>query len=308
MPNNKIMTFNIQKYNVYDGPGIRTMVFFKGCPLRCKWCSNPEGLDQTYQIIYKRDLCTNCGECVSVCPVGIHQMNYGKHEINRNIECVGCRKCEKICAYDALSIVGEFQTIEELVEVILEDEPFYDMSGGGVTLSGGEATMQPELARDLLRACQEEGVHTAIETCGHTKLESMLEIAQYTDLFLYDLKHMDSSKHQEFTGVANERILENLKELLNRNYNIQIRMPLLKGVNDSREDIRKIADFLRPYANHKNLKGIDLLPYHKFGVNKYTQLDMKYPMEGEFSLNDSELAAIEKWISEYDLPVKIVKH
>lgn len=309
MPNNeKAVIFNVQKYNIYDGPGIRTLVFFKGCPLRCKWCSNPEGLEKSYQVMYKRDRCTDCGACVSVCPVGIHDINERKHEVNRSIECVGCRKCENICIEDALSIVGELKTVSELLETIEEDTPFYDMSGGGVTLGGGEVTMQPEFATDLLKTCKQEGINTAIETCGHAKLETMLKVAQYTDLFLYDLKHMDTEKHYQLTGVHNERILENLKELLNSNYNVKIRMPILKGVNDSQDDIEKIVDFLMPYRNRKNFKGIDLLPYHKLGVNKYNQLDMEYPIEGELSLSDNELETIESWIKQYDLPVMIIKH
>jgi len=305
----KAVIFNIQKYNMYDGPGIRTMVFFKGCPLRCKWCSNPEGLERKYQVMFKRNSCTDCGACVPVCPVGIHSINQeGKHVINREIDCIGCRKCEEICIESALSIVGQVKTVSELLEIIEEDTAFYEMSGGGVTLSGGEVTMQPEFATNLLMTCKNEGINTAIETCGYTKLEDMLQIAQFTDLFLFDLKHMDSEKHYHFTGVRNERILDNLKELLERRYNVQIRMPLLKGVNDGQEDIEKIVKFLMPYKDYKNFKGIDLLPYHKLGVNKYNQLDMEYPLKGEVSLTIEDLERVEGWIKQYDFPVNIVRH
>lgn len=305
----KAVIFNIQKYNMYDGPGIRTMVFFKGCPLRCKWCSNPEGLERKYQVMFKRNSCTDCGACVSVCPVGIHSINRdGKHVINRAIDCIGCRKCEEVCTESALSIVGQVKTVSELLETIEEDTAFYEMSGGGVTLSGGEVTMQPEFATNLLMTCKNEGINTAIETCGYTKLEDVLQIAQFTDLFLFDLKHMDSEKHYQFTGVRNERILDNLKELLERRYNVQIRMPLLKGVNDGQEDIEKIVKFLMPYKDYKNFKGIDLLPYHKLGVNKYNQLDMEYPLKGEVSLTVEDLERVEGWIKQYDFPVNIVRH
>ena len=305
----KAVIFNVQKYNMYDGPGIRTLVFFKGCPLRCKWCSNPEGLERKYQVMFKGNSCTDCGACVSVCPVGIHSINQeGKHVINRDIDCVGCRKCEDVCTEAALSIVGQVKTVSELLETIEEDTAFYDMSGGGVTLGGGEVTMQSEFAANLLMACKHEGINTAIETCGYAKAEAILQVAEFTDLFLYDLKHIDSEKHYQLTGVRNERILENLKELLHRRYNVKVRMPLLKGVNDSQDDIERVIQFLMPYKDYKNFKGIDLLPYHKLGVNKYKQLDMEYPIKGEVSLNNEDLERIEGWIKKYDFPVTVVRH
>ncbi|WP_353893511.1 choline TMA-lyase-activating enzyme [Proteinivorax hydrogeniformans] len=305
----KAWIFNTQKYNMYDGPGIRTLVFFKGCPLRCKWCSNPEGLEQKHQIMYKSDLCTNCGACVSACPVGIHSINNeGKHEINRNIDCIGCRKCMDSCIEDAISVVGEKKTVDELLEIIEEDEAFYTISGGGVTLGGGEALMQPEFAQKLLKTCKQEGINTAVETCGYTKPESIMEVAKFTDLFLYDLKHIDPDKHFQYTNVKNEVILENLKSLLNNGHNVKVRMPMLKGVNDSESEIQRVIDFLMPYRNHQNFKGIDLLPYHKMGVNKYNQLDMDYQIKGELALSEQELDKIESLISRYDFPVSIIRH
>lgn len=305
----KAFTFNVQKYNVYDGPGVRTIVFFKGCPLRCQWCANPEGLERNYQVMYKRNSCIDCGACVPVCPVGIHSIsNDSKHMVNRDINCIGCRKCEDVCSQFALSIVGEIKTISELLEIIKEDKYFYDVSGGGVTLSGGEVTAQPEVAANLLMACQQEGINTAIETSGYSKKESILKIAEFTDLFLYDLKHMNPDRHYELTGVRNERILENLQELLHRRHNVKIRMPLLKGINDSKDQIDQVIAFLNPYRDYKNFQGIDLLPYHKMGVNKYTQLGMEYPTEGDPSLSDDDLEKIESWIKEYDFPVSVVRH
>ena len=168
--------------------------------------------------------------------------------------------------------------------------------------------MQPEAASSLLMACKNEGINTAIETCGYAKLESVLKVAEFTDLFLFDIKHINSDKHLYWTGVRNEQILENLKELLRRKYNVQIRMPLLKGVNDCQEDIENVMKFLLPYKDYKNFKGIDLLPYHKMGVNKYNQLGVPYPIEGDPSLSNEDLDKIESWIKNYDLPVKVVRH
>lgn len=306
----KATIFNVQKYNMYDGPGVRTLIFFQGCPLRCKWCANPEGMIKKYRVMFKSNSCVNCGACVSVCPVGIHTISNEslKHEVNRNIECIGCRKCVDACLNSALSIVGEVKTISELVEIVEEDRAFYEASGGGVTLGGGEVLMQPEAASSLLMACKQEGINTAIETCGYSKLELVLKVAEFTDLFLFDIKHINSDKHFELTGVRNEQILENLKELLRRKYKVKIRMPLLKGVNDRKEDIEDIMKFLMPFKDYKNFKGIDLLPYHKMGVNKYNQLGIEYPIEGDPSLSNEDLNKIEIWIKKYDLSVKVIRH
>ncbi|MCR4601389.1 MAG: choline TMA-lyase-activating enzyme [Clostridia bacterium] len=305
----KALIFNVQKYNVFDGPGVRTLVFFKGCPLRCKWCANPEGIHRKIQVMMKHNVCINCGKCVEVCPQHIHKMDKDlKHYVDRNIECIGCRKCTEVCPARALEIMGEEKTISELLDVVLEDKMFYESSGGGVTIGGGECTAQPEACASLLNACKLAGVNTAIETCGYAKLEDLLKIAEFVDLFLFDIKQFNSDLHQQWTGVRNERILDNLKELLHRHYNVCVRMPLLKGVNSSREDIEGVIELLTPYKEDKNFKGINLLPYHKMGVGKYDQLDIEYPIEGDPSLSEEELDEIESWLSDKDFPVKVIRH
>lgn len=304
----KAFIFNVQKYNMYDGPGVRTIVFFKGCPLRCKWCSNPESVKQIFQILYKRNMCVNCGACTEVCPAGIHMLNNGIHAVKRNNDCIGCRKCKDICPQAALEIAGEIKSLSELLNIVREDAMFYEMSGGGVTLGGGECTMQAEAAKNLLMACKQEGVNTAIETCGYAKTEKLLEMAEYVDLFLFDIKHMNPVRHNELTGVSNDLILHNLKELLKHRHHVTIRMPMLKGMNDSQGEIRKVIEFLSPYKDYPNLKGIDLLPYHKMGVNKYKQLDQVYPIEGDPSLSEAEIDRIEEWIKGYQFPVRVVRH
>ena len=306
----KATIFNIQKYNMYDGPGVRTLIFFQGCPLRCKWCANPEGMIRKPRIMFKSNMCVDCGACVDVCPVGKHVFSNEtmKHEVRRDIDCIGCGNCVDACLKSALSVVGEVKTISELLEIVEEDRTFYEVSGGGVTLGGGEVLMQPEAASSLLMACKQEGINTAIETCGYAKLESVLKVAEFTDLFLFDIKHINSDKHFQWTGVRNEQILENLQELLRRKYNVKIRMPLLKGVNDCQDDIENVMKFLTPFKDYKNFKGVDLLPYHKMGVNKYNQLGIEYPITGDPSLSNEDLDRIEGWIKKYDLPVKVIRH
>lgn len=306
----KALIFNIQKYNMYDGPGVRTLVFFKGCPLRCKWCSNPEGQLRQYQVLYKENLCVHCGACVPVCPAGVHTISAStlRHGFAEGAQCIGCRRCEDVCPSSALAVVGEQKTISELLEVIEEDRPFYETSGGGVTLGGGEVLMQPEAAVNLLAACKQHGINTAIETCGYAKQEVVMKAAQYVDLFLYDVKHIDSARHYELTGVRNELILSNLTWLLENKHNVKIRVPLLRGVNDSEDDLRGLVEYLRPYQDYKNFKGIDLLPYHKMGVGKYKQLGWEYPIEGNPALSDADLERVEACIRKYGFPVSVIRH
>lgn len=305
----KATIFNIQKYNMYDGPGVRTLVFFQGCPLRCKWCANPEGLMKKSRVLFKKNLCQDCGACVNVCPVGIHKMGAdGTHLIDRTKDCIGCGKCEEACYNSAISIVGEQKSISEILKIVEEDRPFYETSGGGVTLGGGEVLMQPEAALSLLMACKNEGINTAIETCGYTSSSVIEKVAEFVDLFLFDLKQIDSEKHFYWTGVRNEQIIKNLKYLLENKYNVHIRLPLLKGVNDSKEDIEKLVELLLPYKNYKNLKGVDLLPYHKMGVNKYNQLGMEYAIKEDPSLSSEDLERIEGYIKNSGMSVKVIRH
>lgn len=307
----KATIFNIQKYNMYDGPGVRTLVFFQGCPLRCKWCANPEGMERRPRLSFKESNCVSCGACVAACPQGIHRINgQGKHEVVRDLDkhCTGCGKCVEACLQNALSVIGEQRNLSDLMEIILEDKAFYDTSGGGVTLSGGEVLMQPEAAANLLMACKREGIHTAIETCGYAKTEQLLQVAQFVDLFLFDIKHFDSKRHAQLTGVHNEVILKNLETLLQQRYQVKVRMPLLKGINDSKEEIQQVVQFLLPYKDKKNFHGVDLLPYHKLGVNKYQQLGKEYPIAGDPSLQDDELEQIERWISDTAIPVTVIRH
>ncbi|MGT2800328.1 choline TMA-lyase-activating enzyme [Streptococcus marmotae] len=319
----RINVFNVQKYNLYDGPGIRTIVFFKGCPMRCKWCANPEGLEFGSNVMYKETLCKPYNSCASTCPLGKicfaykNQANPIPFDYADKEHPIDIRKYNKRfptkedidgCPEGAISVAGESKTISEIMEIIHEDDAFYEMSGGGVTLSGGECLAQAEGAVALLQACKHDGLNTAVETAGYVPNKVVMRVAEYTDLFLFDLKHMDSKKHNEWTGVGNERILKNLISLLEAGHNVKIRMPMLKGINDSEEEIRAIVEFLLPYKDYPNFQGIDLLPYHKLGVNKYYQLGMEYKIEGDPSLSQYDLDRIESYILSYQFPVTVVKH
>ncbi|MEW6857606.1 choline TMA-lyase-activating enzyme [Streptococcus iniae] len=308
----RINVFNVQKYNLYDGPGIRTIVFFKGCPMRCKWCANPEGLAFGTNMMYKETLCKPYNSCAQTCPLGKVCFDYTdkEHPIDiRNYQKkLPSQEDIKGCPEGALSIAGQSKTISELMVIIHEDDAFYDMSGGGVTLSGGECLAQPEGAIALLQACKQDGLNTAVETAGHVPNKVVMAVAEYTDLFLFDMKHMDSKRHNELTGVGNERILANLKYIIEAGYQVKIRMPMLKEINDSEEEIKSVIEFLLPYKNYPNFQGIDLLPYHKLGVNKYNQLGLEYKIKGDPSLSQYDLDRIESYILSYDFPVTVVKH
>lgn len=213
-----------------------------------------------------------------------------------------------VCPQKALSVVGEQKTVSEVLDIIEEDRAFYEMSGGGVTLGGGEVLMQPEFALNVLMACKQRGINTAMETCGYTKRETILKIAEFTDLFLFDLKHINSERHYELTGVRNEWILENFTALIEGRFNVQARLPLLKCVNNEEADIEKLIEFLLPFRDRKNFKGVDLLPYHKMGVGKYKQLDAEYPIKEEVALSDADLERIKDQFKRHGFNVAIIRH
>jgi pyruvate formate lyase activating enzyme len=305
--------FNIQKYSIHDGPGVRTIVFFKGCPLRCRWCSNPEGISSKYQVMTLEDRCISCGKCVEACPQGVHSLQLlsdgsVKHQVNRESICIGCGQCEANCSQEAVRIAGREVTVKEVMDVIMQDSAFYWSSGGGVTLGGGEVTRQPDFAVAILKECKKQGIHTVIETCGYTEWNVMKELAKYVDLFLYDLKHIDSEEHRRLTGVNNERILKNMIGLFQIGANVTVRMPLITNMNDSREVLEKAIKFVEIVSKDGNLQGIEILPYHKLGVSKYKQLGLKYSINEDFGYNRKQLEEIEEFLKKFNLPIRVVKH
>ncbi len=263
--------FNIQGYSVHDGPGIRTTVFLKGCPLRCPWCQNPESHLPLPELFFSEEKCTGCGKCIEVCPGQAIQMQGEKSRTDRRL-CKGSGACVTVCPNDARTLVGRWATIEEVFEAVAADAIFYRNSGGGVTLSGGEPLAQPEFAAELLRKCREAGFHTALDTCGYASWEIAKRVLGFVDLVLFDFKHMDPETHKKYTGVSNILILENARRI---HHELAIpmlaRMALIPGFNDSVDNLEAAARFIAGELSADI--PIHLLPYHRFGEGKWQQLD-----------------------------------
>ncbi len=257
--------FNIGRYAIHDGPGIRTTVFLKGCPLGCWWCHNPESLSPRPEIAIRPTRCIRCGTCVDRCPRGAISLGEDGCATDPGL-CQLCGDCAASCPADAREVVGRTLSVAEVLEEVVKDTPFYDESGGGVTFSGGEPLMQPAFLAEILDACGRLDIHRTVDTCGHVATATLLEIARRTELFLYDLKHMDREIHRKYTGVGNERILENLKALSSRGAAVRVRFPVIPGINDDRINLERAAVFLRSLPRPC---AIDLLPHHDVAISKY---------------------------------------
>ena len=263
--------FNIQTYSIHDGPGIRTTVFLKGCPLKCAWCQNPESQSAIPQLFFNSEACAGCGKCLMVCPEGAIRLDQGKSWTNRDI-CKNTGKCAEICPNEARDIVGRYVTAGEVIKEVAEDKVFYERSGGGVTLGGGEPLSSPEFSTSLLKLLKKAGIHTALDTCGYAKWEIIKQIFQYVDLVLYDIKHMDPAAHRLYTGVSNEIILENARKIYQELHTpILARIPVIPGFNDSIENIEATGKFIT--AELGTATEVHLLPYHKLGEMKYQRLE-----------------------------------
>ncbi len=268
----KATIFEIKRFAIHDGDGIRTTVFFKGCPLHCLWCHNPEGISFSPQLAYYEHKCLGCGECAVVCPNGTHQFELMYHSYNRSY-CLHCGQCANACLSSALTLFGREMTIDELLPILLEDMDFYKSSGGGVTLSGGECLSQPDFCFKLLKRLKQLQIHTAVDTCGFVPRSVLEKIRPYTDVFLYDVKAFDEEVHIRCTGQSNRLILENLAYLSSVDHPVEIRIPYVPEYNH--DQIEKIAQFLKPFNNITQIK---ILPYHNYAGSKYDALGMPNPL------------------------------
>lgn len=267
------LVFNIQKYSVHDGPGIRTTVFLKGCPLCCSWCHNPEGITPRRELVVIENRCILCGECRQACPFTA-SLESAPAALVRPHECTLCEACVDACPTGARQVVGREMTVAEVVRAVEQDRVFYEESGGGVTFSGGEPLLQPEFLAAMLESCRARGIHTAVDTCGFGCTDRLRAMAQRTDLFLYDLKLMDDVRHREHCGVSNRPILENLRALGQWHHNIWLRVPLIPGVTDDDANLEAIG---RLAASIPGIRQVNLLPYHRTGLQKLRRLGRAEP-------------------------------
>ena len=278
------IVFNIQRFSIHDGPGIRTTVFLKGCPLSCIWCHNPESMSPSPEISFNERLCTLCGACAGVCPNGAHIMEDGRHRFERTV-CKRCGMCAEACVSEALSVVGERMSGEEVLAEVERDLPFYETSKGGMTLSGGEPLSQADFATDLLRLAREQGIHTCLDTSGFVQPDTLENIRTYVDLFLFDFKGADPERHKRHTGVSCDLILENLARLVGCGEQVILRCPIVPGYTDSEEHFNDIAVLEKRYPD---LVEIDILGYHKLGEGKYERFGGYSPMRRQESVDENQ--------------------
>jgi pyruvate formate lyase activating enzyme len=326
IPMSSVVIFNVQRFSLHDGPGIRTTVFFKGCPLKCRWCHNPEGLSNEIEFLHNKDKCSLCAECVKRCPS--HAISIIDETIVTDMsKCSLCGECSYYCVNGLRETAGKEYSADELMKIILKDRIFFEESGGGVTLSGGEPVMQIDFIEELLKRLKSENIHTAVDTSGIMPLEYYERIYKYTDLFLYDIKLVDEDKHKIFTGCSNDIIIENLKKLSNLYSNanaessientitnkdninvrndtyrgINLRLPIIEGVNADDEHIDKVVELIKCLG----IKNINLLPYHNISEHKYKNLNKQYQSDGMSVPSDDKMNSFKSKLENIGYIVKI---
>jgi glycyl-radical enzyme activating protein len=281
--------FDIQRAGMYDGPGVRTVVFLKGCPLRCLWCHNPESQKMAKQIAFRPDSCVLCGECAKICNHGAHLLEGDAHQYRRE-ECVLCEECIDGCAFEALQVSGRLVTPEEVLDEVVRDRIYYEQSGGGMTLTGGEPMLQLRFTLALLQGAKDQGLHTCIETCGFAPPEAYRQILPLVDLFLFDYKATDPQVHKMLTGADNRRINENLRLLADNGARLWLRCPMIAAVNDSPEHLAAIAALEREYPQ---IDRVQIMPYHNIGNDKYNRYGMANPLP---AIPTTDESTKQRWI------------
>jgi len=300
-PLNTGLVFDIRRFSIHDGPGLRTTVFLKGCPLRCSWCHNPESQSMKPERVFWEARCQTCQVCINTCKQGAISL-VDNQIVTDEAKCTLCGECVETCYAEARQIAGKEMTVDTVMSEVESDISFYDQSGGGATISGGEPLMQPDYLLALLLACKEAEIHTTLDTCGYASWETIDRIRPYVDLFLYDLKLIDSTRHKQHTGVSNKRILENLQRLSKLGHNIVLRVPIIPGINADAENIHGIGAFA---AGLPALKRVDILPYHRAAINKYERMHRTYNISELLPPSDEEMAEITRIFEEHGLNVKV---
>ena len=277
------IVFDVQRYSLHDGPGIRTIIFLKGCPLKCLWCCNPESQEKQPQVEYYKDDCVGCGTCAQICPNKAISLNGDKITIDK-AKCVECGTCADTCPNNALRFVGKAMTAEEVMEQIKSDIRYFRKSGGGITLSGGEPLIWIDFCEEILRQCYDMNIHTAIETTGCVPREYLERIKDYTDLFLYDIKSIDEERHRRLTGVSNQQILSNIRYLREQGKEVIMRIPLIPGCNFLREELESMVEL----AHELTISEVNIMPYHNLGEVKYEKLFREYELKDTPTLKFAE--------------------
>jgi pyruvate formate lyase activating enzyme len=298
----KRLVLSITRMTIHNGPGIRTLILFKGCLLHCLWCSTPEAQKDEAEIALYPDRCNRCNQCVPVCPANAISLTEDTISINRAV-CNNCGKCAQVCYTEAIKLLGQEMTIDELLTEIKKDAVVYKHSRGGVTISGGEPLLNPEFTHGLLEALKKESISVGVDTCGHVPWVNIEKVLPYVDFFLWDIKHMDSEQHKKFTGVSNELILSNALSVSKRKIPLYIRVPVIPGYNDSEENIRATCEFVRGLTS---VVSIDLLPLHHLGKARYNSLNISYPIADIPLIPDSALDNVKRLVESYQLKCNIV--